>query len=121
MRTISVSILEYLGKVEDGVLVLIGVVHNKVYYEATFFYTEMAMIFTISEELEAVIGEIKNHPEYTLILRDLIKMVVPYSQMYDSIDPVNFARWVEGVYQEISEDEPEYISVGEIQRNEKSE
>ena len=121
MRTISVSILEYLGKVEDGVLVLIGVVHNKVYYEATFFYTEMAMIFTISEELEAVIGEIKNHPEYTSILTELIKKVVPYAQMIDSIDPVNFARWVEGVYQEISEDEPEYISVGEIQRNEKSE
>ncbi len=120
MRTISVSILEYLGKVEDGVLVLIGVVHNKIYYEATFFYTDKDIIFTISEELETVIGEIKKHPEYTLILKDLIRMVVPYEQMIDSIDPVNFARWVEGVYQEISEDEPEYISVGEIDENEKN-
>jgi len=116
MRTISVSILEYLGKVEDGVLVLIGVVHNKIYYEATFFYTEKDMILTISEELEEVIGEIKDHPEYTLIIKDLIKNVVPYDQMIDSIDPVDFARWVEGVYQEISEEEPEYIPSTEVKK-----
>lgn len=114
MRTISVSILEYLGKVEDGVLVLIGVVHNKIYYEATFFYTEKDMILTISEELEAVVGDIKKHPEYTSILTELIKKVVPYAQMIDSIDPVNFARWVEGVYQEISDENPEYVPSSQV-------
>jgi hypothetical protein len=114
MRTISVSILEYLGKVEDGVLVLIGVVHNKIYYEATFFYTSTSMIFTISEELEEVIGDITKHAEYTLILTELIKKVVPYNEMIDNINPVNFSRWVEGEYQIVSDTNPEYVPTSQV-------
>jgi hypothetical protein len=114
MRTISVSVLEYLGKVEDGILVLIGLVHNKVYYEATFFYTEKDMIFTISEELEEVIGDIKTHPEYRQILAELIKKVVPYNELIDSIDSVDFARWVDGPYEDTSENNPEYVPSTQI-------
>jgi choline kinase len=114
MRTISISILEYLGKVENGILVLIGVVHDKVYYEATFFYTEKDMILTISDDLEEVIGDIKFHPEYSQILSELMKKVVPFDQLFDSIDPVNFARWVEVDFESEEQNSPEYISPSEI-------
>jgi hypothetical protein len=121
MKEFNVSILEYLGKVDDGVLVLVSVIHESKYYEATFFYTEQDMIFTISEELEEVVGEIKSHREYPLILKDLIKRVVPFSEMIDKIDPVDFGRWVEGIYQEFADEEAEYINSSDIKEYENGE
>jgi hypothetical protein len=115
MNEFSVSILEYLGKVEDGILVLISLVHNKKYYEGTFFYTNKDMILTISEDLEEIIGDIKFHPEYRPILAKLIKDVVPFEEMCDKIDPVNFERWIKGMWKELSDDEDvEYIPRSQI-------
>ena len=37
MDKFKISILEYLGKLEQGVLVLLSIVYNNQYYEATFF------------------------------------------------------------------------------------
>lgn len=96
MKTFDFSILEYLGKVEEGVLVLLSCVHEKKYYESTFFYDDKNIILTISDELESVVGDIRNHPEYFDCLRDILKKVVPYNEMFERIDPVDFGRWVEG-------------------------
>lgn len=107
MKTFDFSVLEYLGKLETGVLVLLSCIHERKYYEATFFYDDKHIILTISDELESVVGDIRNHPEYFDCLRDILKKVVPYNEMYDRIDPVNFARWVEGVIE---------LERGEIER-----
>lgn len=112
-KTFDFSILEYLGKVEDGVLVLLGVTYNKKYYESTFFYDDKNIILTISDELESQVGDIKTHPEYFECLRDILRKVVPYSEMYDRIDPVNFSRWVEGVI-ELEMGEAERVSQSQI-------
>jgi hypothetical protein len=95
-KTFEFSILEYLGKVEGGVLVLLSCVHQGKYYESTFFYDDKNIILTISDELESIVGEIKTHPEYFDCLRDILRKVVPFNEMFDRIDPVNFGRWVEG-------------------------
>ena len=39
MDKFQVSILEYLGKLENGVLILLSIVYDDAYYEATYFYT----------------------------------------------------------------------------------
>jgi choline kinase len=97
MEQFSISILEYLGKVENGVLVLISIVHNQAYHEATFFYTEGDMILTIGEDLESKIGEITGHPQYPEILREILKKIVPYKDIYDGLDSVDFNKWVDGL------------------------
>jgi len=53
MKTFDFSVLEYLGKVETGVLVLLSVVYEKKYFEATFFYDDKNIVLTISDELES--------------------------------------------------------------------
>ena len=113
MDKFKVSIIEYLGKVEGGVLVLLSIVYQDQYSEATFFYNKTDILLTISEELEEKIGDITKHKQYPQILRDILKQIVPYEQMYDSIDPVNFKRWVKGVL-EIENDEAEEINPDEI-------
>lgn len=97
MDNFDISILEYLGKVDGGVLVLLGIVHQGIYYEATFFYNETDILLTISEDLEQITGDIKQHKSYQNILQQILKKVVPYTEMYDRIDPVDFSRWVKGV------------------------
>lgn len=114
MRQFNVSILEYLGSVDGGILVLLSIIYDSKYYEAVLFYTEKDLILTISDDLEEVVGEIKFHPEYRFILSDLLKKIVPFSEMIDKIDPVDFSRWVHGLYNEYAEEEPEYISTSQI-------
>lgn len=88
------SILEYLGKIENGILVLIGITYQNQYWEATFFYNESDIILTISEEFEEVIGDITKHPNYSTLIKDILKRIVPYNEMINSIDNIDFGRWV---------------------------
>ncbi len=116
MDKFDVSILEYLGKVEGGVLVLLAIVYQEEYSEATFFYNQTDILLTISEELEEKVGDITKHPQYTQILKDILKQIVPYEQMYDSIDPVDFGRWVRGVL-DIEEGKAEIVDESEIKKD----
>ena len=113
MKTFNFSVLEYLGKVEGGVLVLLSVIHEKKYYEATFFYDDKDIILTISDELEEIVGDIKEHTEYFDCLRDILKRIVPYNEMFERIDNVDFSRWVEG-YIDLEMGEAERVSASQI-------
>lgn len=91
---VKTSIIEYLGKVENGILTLVSLVINNKYYECTFFYNEKDIILTIPDELESEIGDIKLRPEYPSILKDILTRIVPYSEMIERIDDVDFSRWI---------------------------
>ena len=116
MDKFDVSIIEYLGKVDGGILVLIGMVYQNTYHESTFFYNETDILLTISEELESITGDIKQHSEYPNILKDILKKVVPFTEMFDRIDDVNFGRWVEG-YIPVQEGEAEEVDESEIKKD----
>jgi hypothetical protein len=91
-----ISVLEYLGKIENGILVLLSIVYNNEYYEATYFYTDEQLVLTVPEELEEVLGhKIIDDPNYVDIIKAIIKKVVPYSEMWGRLDEVDFSRWVE--------------------------
>lgn len=96
MDKFQISILEYLGKIEDGILVLISIVYKGEYYESTYFYTNEHIVLTVPEELENELGhKIIEDEEYPNIIKTIIKKVVPYHEMYKRIDPVDFNRWKE--------------------------
>ena len=116
MDKFDVSIIEYLGKVDGGILVLIGMVYQNTYHESTFFYNETDILLTISEELESITGDIKQHSEYPNILKDILKKVVPFTEMFDRIDDVNFGRLVEG-YIPVQEGEAEEVDESEIKKD----
>jgi len=77
----SVSILEYLGKLNKGILVLLSIMYKGDYYEATFFYTKDDILLTPSDELEKEIGtEIQKHPDYIDLLKEILKKIAPYDE-----------------------------------------
>jgi hypothetical protein len=93
--TLEMSVLEYLGKIGDGVLVLFSVVYNSEYYEATYFYKQDGDVLTLSEDLEAAIASHDgDKPDMDSVLNEVRSKVVPYDQIFGRLDDVNFGRWI---------------------------
>lgn len=91
---IKASILDYIGKIDKGILVLVSLVFENKYYEGMFFYTDEHILINVDDNLEEAIGcKIENHKEYADILRFLIKNVVPWSEMLSRIDDVDFSAF----------------------------
>lgn len=92
----DISILEYLGKIENGILVLLSFVYNDKYYESTYFYTNDKIVLTISEDLESDLGhKIQEDPDYPEVIKKIIKKVVPHNEMIKRIDEIDFSRWIQ--------------------------
>ena len=90
--TIETSVLDYIGKIENGILTLVSFVYNDKYYEGMFYYTDEQIMLNVDDEFEEAIGcDIKQHPEYSDILRFLLRNVVPWSEMITRIDDVDFS------------------------------
>jgi len=104
----NISILEYLGKLENGILVMISIIYDDVYYEGTFFYNDSDILLTFPDDLESIVGDITKHKEYVSILKDLLNRVVPYNEMFDRLDNVDFTKWVEG-YIDLEDGDAEYL------------
>ena len=58
---ITPSIIDYLGKYESGIVVLVSLMYLDNYYEGIFYYTNDSMIMTIDDSLKSLIGEIELH------------------------------------------------------------
>jgi hypothetical protein len=106
MDKVDVSIIKYLGKVQNGIISLITITlkNQNLSFDATFYYTDSQMILTIPEDIEDKIGDIKKIPEYSEILRLCIKKVVPYNQLIDNIDPLDVKPYVEAIFPNIKLD-----------------
>jgi len=94
MDKFQISILEYLGKLDQGVLVLLCIVYDQKYYEATYFYTSEKLVLTVQEELEQDLQhKITEDKDYPNLVKNIISKVVPYNEIYSRLDPVNLTRW----------------------------
>jgi len=114
MDDFDLSVLEYLGKLEDGVLVIISIMYKGQYFEGTFFYTKNDFVFTISEELESLVGDVKKHPDYLELVRRLLRITVPYDEIFNNLDEVDFTKWVKGVIELEGLEVPRIIDESEI-------
>ena len=82
------DIVEYLGKIDNGVLVIITLNYNEDYYDATFYYKENFITLTIDEKLEEEIGIIEDWEGYNQLVLDLMKKVVPYEEILGRLDEI---------------------------------
>jgi hypothetical protein len=101
MNKVDVSVLKYLGKVANGIISLITITfkeEDNFTFDATFFYTDTQMLVTIPEDVEQLIGGIKDHPLYMNILEACIKKVVPYNELIDNIDPLDVRPYLKAIY-----------------------
>lgn len=85
----KISILKYFGRIKDGILVLLSIVFDNNYYEATFYYNKTDILLTISEDLEKNIGhKISEDDDYVNILKDILKQITPYSEIINKLETI---------------------------------
>jgi hypothetical protein len=105
MDKLKFSVLDYLGKIESGVLVLLSFTIEDEYYEGTFFYTDESILLTVDDLLENKLGvdNIENWEGYVELIRNILKSIIPYGEIYPRLDDVDFNKWNETL-EKIEED-----------------
>jgi hypothetical protein len=92
---IKFDILDYMGKINDGVLALISLTYKEEFYEGTFFYTKNMLAITVDERLEEDLKTtIEEWPEYNDLMKSIIDKVVPYDEIYSRLDEVDFTPYL---------------------------
>lgn len=91
---IKVDIIDYLGKIDDGIIVLISLSYDGEYYEGTFYYKENLIALTPDETLEEKLGSvIEDWEGYNELVLDIIKKLVPYDEMIKRIDDLDLSQY----------------------------
>ena len=85
------DIIEYLGKFEDGVLVLISLNYDDNYYDTTFYYKDNFVTLTIDDDLEEIIGQIELWSGYNNLVLDIMKKVIPSDEILGRLDEIDFS------------------------------
>lgn len=95
---IKVDIIDYLGKIDDGIIVLISLSYDGEYYEGTFYYKENLIALTPDETLEEKLGSvIEDWEGYNELVLDIIKKLVPYDEMIKRIDDLDLSQYGVGL------------------------
>jgi hypothetical protein len=82
----KIDILEYLGKHEDGVIVLLTIFYESEYYDATFFYNKDFLALTPEEKFEEKIGlEIEDWDNYNNLIYLILDKIVPYEEIINIV------------------------------------
>lgn len=91
----KVDILDYLGTIQNGALVLISIVYENEYYEGTFYYNkDNILALTVEERLEKVLGcSIEEWRDYNEIMISLIKRVVPVNEIVSRLDEIDIKKY----------------------------
>ena len=86
----TIDIIDYIGKHEDGIIVLISLGYEDEYYEGTFYYRENFVVLTVEERLEKKLGiQIEDWFGYEKIMYDIVSKLVPFEEMINRIDEFN--------------------------------
>jgi hypothetical protein len=84
------TILEYLGLVNEGVLVLIIISNNDKNYECTFYYDSKDILLTISEDMEIDLGhKIEEDENYIEILKYILHDITPYNEIKGKLKKIS--------------------------------
>jgi hypothetical protein len=93
-ESINFDILDYLGKHEGGVLVLLSLSYKGNFYDSTFFYTEDMFAITPDEKLEEDLGcQIEDWQGYSDLSLRILKSVLPYSEIINLTTDFNPSDW----------------------------
>ena len=93
---IKADIVDYMGKYSDGVLVLLSVMCDGDYSEATLFYNENDILLTVDRSVEDKIGcMIEQWTGYRKLLESIFVRLVPVAEIRGRIDVVDFGDYLE--------------------------
>lgn len=91
---IKADIIDYLGKVDEGIIVLLSLSYEEEYYECTLYYKDRLVALTPDEVLEEKLGSvIEDWEGYNDLMMDILKRVVPYDEMIIRCDEIDMSQY----------------------------
>jgi hypothetical protein len=95
LMEIKVDIVDYMGKIDDGVLVLLSVNCDGYFTEGTIFYSNEDIVFTVDSEVEKKVGgPIEYWEGYLPLIESVLKKLVPLDEIYNRLDYLNMDDYV---------------------------
>jgi len=92
---IKADIVDYMGKYETGVLVLINVGVDDKFYEGTLFYSDKDIVLTVDDSIEEKLGsQIELWDGYKDLLQSILSNLIPYDEISKRIDEVDFEKYI---------------------------
>lgn len=83
---ITGSIIDYIGKYEEGILVSVGLMYNNKFYDAIFYYTKDQMIVNTDRKFREELGfHIQEHEDYLPLMKSLIEQCEPFESIIDQM------------------------------------
>lgn len=94
MANFKASVLDYMGKHENGIMTRVSIVIDESYFEGIFFYTNNYLVLTVDKELEENVLQckIEEWESYEPLMQYLINNVVPWTEMINSCDPIEIPK-----------------------------
>ena len=92
---VKTDIVDYMGKYETGILVLINVSVDDKFYEGTLFYSDKDIVLTVDDSIEEKLGtQIELWDGYKDLLQSLLSKLIPYEEISKRIDDVDFEKYI---------------------------
>jgi hypothetical protein len=111
---ITADIVDYLGKYENGVLVLLSIGYKGEFTEGTIYYSNEALALTVDESIEKDLDmPIELWKGYRELLVSILKKVVPYNEIINRLDDIDFTQYF--IEPEIESKEAEDVDNDDIQ------
>jgi hypothetical protein len=93
---IKIDIVDYMGKMDGGILVLLSVNCDGSFSEGTIFYTTDNLALTVSEEIEKKIGtKIELWSGYKDLIESVLKKLIPCQELLTRMDDVDFSKYLD--------------------------
>lgn len=123
----KISVLDYLGRIDNGVIVLVSIVYKDKYYEGMYYYDNKNKVLTVEDNLEKEINcKINDHYSYKDLINTLTKSVIPYDEIISRIDELDLSVYSKNkttetvhVGRDIKEEDIKIIDKDNTDRNKK--
>lgn len=93
---IKADIIDYMGKYEGNIMVLLSLICDGEYTEGTIVYNEKDILLTVQHSVEDKLGgPIEQWEGYKSLLESILSKLVPASELISRIDDVNFIDYLD--------------------------
>lgn len=87
MNEINFDIIEYIGKLDDGIFILLTLSYQNEFYETIFYYKEAVVALTPDKKLEKKLKcKIEDWSGYSNLMLRIIEKIVPYGEMINIVN-----------------------------------
>ena len=93
---IKADIVDYMGVMDGGILVLLSISCGGKFSEGTIFYTDENFAITVTEEVEEAIGSpIEKWEGYKDLSVSILKKLIPCKELLTRMDEVDFSKYID--------------------------